>query len=150
MRALTLALGAAALAACSKPDAPPPAEPTPPPAPTVALGDATGTWNVTAMAETSDSVITTYVVTASADPAAWTLTLPGRAPMALRVSTSADSIITEVGPFESVLRKGVQVTTRSSMRLVDGKLVGTTVARYPGATGADSVLVMRTSGTKTP
>ena len=47
MRALTLALGAAAMVACSKPDAPPPAEPTPPPAPTVALGDAAGSWNVT-------------------------------------------------------------------------------------------------------
>jgi hypothetical protein len=40
------------------------------------------------------------------------------------MQTSGDSIITEMGPFESLLQKGVQVTTNSVMRLQDGKLWG--------------------------
>lgn len=147
MRSLTFVLGAALLAACSKPDAPPPAEP--PAAPTVNLADAAGTWTVQIMSETNDSVLVTQTVVASADPAGWTMTLPGRAPMALRVSTSGDSIITEVGPFESVLRPGVQVSTRSAARLEGGMLMGRTVANYSGG-GADSVRVLRTKGTRNP
>ena len=149
MRSLTLVLGAAVLAACSKPETPPAAEPPPPAAPTVSLADAAGTWTVSVMPENSDSVLITNTIVASADPSAWTMTLPGRAPMALRVSTSGDSIITEAGPYESALRKGVQVTTRSAFRLVDGKMVGTTVAHYQTA-GPDSVRILRTSGTKNP
>ncbi len=149
MRSLTLVLGAAVLASCSKPDAPPAAEPAPPPAPTVSLADAAGTWTAVTTSATSDSVLVTYTLTGSADPAGWTMTFPGRAPMALRVSTSADSIITDVGPFESVLRKGVQVTTHGAFRLVDGKMVGTTVAHYQGG-GADSVRVLRVTATRNP
>jgi hypothetical protein len=148
MRSLSFVLGAAVLAACSKPDAPPPAVPAPPAA-TVNLADAAGTWTLSVMGESSDSVLLTNTIVASADPAAWTLTLPGRAPMALRVSISGDSIITEAGPYESVLRPGVQVSTRSAMRLENGQMVGTTVARYSGG-GADSVRVLRTRGTRNP
>ena len=41
-----------------------------------------------------------------------------------------DSIITDAGPYESVLRKGVQVNTRVVSRLRGDKLVGTTTAHY--------------------
>lgn len=148
MRSLSFVLGAAVLAACSKPDAPPPAVPAPPVA-TVNLADAAGTWTTVVMPEGNDSVLVTNTIVASADPAAWTITLPGRAPMALRVSTSGDSIITEVGPYESVLRPGVQVSTRSAMRLEGGMMMGRTVASYSGG-GADSVRVLRTRGTRNP
>jgi len=148
MRSLPFVLGAALLAACSKPDAPPPAVPAPPVA-TVNLADVAGTWTLQVMTETSDSIILTNTMVASADPAAWTMTLPGRAPMALRVSTSGDSVITEMGPYESVLRPGVQVTTRSASKLEGGMLNGVTVARYSGG-GADSVRVLRTRGTRNP
>ncbi|HEU5218084.1 MAG TPA: hypothetical protein VFU23_05460 [Gemmatimonadales bacterium] len=151
MRSLTLVVGAALLAACAKPEAPPAAEPAAAaPAPTVNLADVAGTWTVTTTPETSDSVLVTSTLVASADPAAWTLTLPGRPPMALRVSTSADTIIADGGPYESVLMKGVQVTTHSQYRLVDGKLVGMTVAHYQGRKTADSVRTLRTTGTKNP
>ena len=78
------------------------------------------------------------------------MTLPNRPPVATRVVlVSGDSIVTENGPYESVLRKGVQVRTRSVMRLRDGKLIGNTVARYT-TSGADSVLRLRTEATRTP
>lgn len=147
MRSLSFVLGAAFLAACAKPDAPPPAEP--PAAATVNLADAAGTWSVAVMPEGSDSVLLTNTMVASADPAGWTMTLPGRAPMALRVSTSGDSIITEAGPYESVLRPGVQVSTRSAAKLEGGMMNGVTVARYSGG-GADSVRTLRTRGTRNP
>ena len=147
MRSLHFVLGAALLAACAKPDAPPPAVPAPPAA--VNLADFAGTWTVQVMGETSDSVLVTNTIVATADPAGWTMTLPGRAPMALRVSTSGDSVVTEVGPYESVLRPGVQVSTRSAMKLEGGALVGRTVATSAGG-GADSVRVLRTRGTRNP
>jgi len=147
MRSLHFVLGAALLAACAKPDAPPPAVPAPPAA--VNLADFAGTWTSQVMAEGSDSVLVTNTIVATADPAGWTLTLPGRAPMALRISTSGDSVVAEVGPYESVLRPGVQVSTRSAMKLEGGMMVGRTVATYAGG-GADSVRVLRTRGTRNP
>jgi hypothetical protein len=65
------------------------------------------------------------------------------------VSIAGDSIVVEAGPYPSVLRKGVQVRTTSTLRLQDGKLVGTTTARY-SSKGADSVLIVRTEGTRKP
>jgi hypothetical protein len=99
-------------------------------------------------AENSDSVLVTAPVVATADPSGWTITLPGRPAMPMRVTVDGDSIIAAAGPYESVLRKGVQVTTESVLRRQDGKLVGMTIARYQGA-GADSVARLRTELTRT-
>lgn len=115
----------------------------------ISLVDVAGKWTATATPEMSDSVVVTYEVNASADPAAWTIVLPGRPEMPVRVSTDADSIMIANGPYESVLRKGVTVTTDGVLRLVDGKLVGTTVAHYAGA-GADSVVRLRIEATRAP
>lgn len=150
MRFLSLVLGATVLAACSKPEAPPAAEPAPPAAPTVALADVAGTWTVVTTPEANDSVLVTYTLVAAADPAGWTMTLPGRPTMPVTVQVSGDSVITDVGPFESVLRKGVQVSTHGAFHLVDGKLVGTTIAHYSGVAGPDSVRTLRSTGTKNP
>jgi hypothetical protein len=113
------------------------------------LADIAGTWTVRSMAEGTDSVLVTYTMTGTAMADGWTITLPGREPQAAAVSVSGDSAMTTAGPFESVLRKGVQVTTTGVLRLMDGKLVGTTVAHYMNA-GADSVLRMRVEGTRNP
>ena len=52
------------------------------------------------------------------------------------------------GPYESVLQKGLKVTTAQCVdRLQDGKLVGTTVAHY-ATKGADSVRNLRSEGTR--
>jgi hypothetical protein len=116
----------------------------------IALGDVAGRWTVRATPETGDTTAIVSQLNASADSTGWTMTVPNRPPVATRVVlVSGDSIVTENGPYESVLRKGVQVRTRSVMRLRDGELVGTTVARYTNA-GADSVLRLRTEATRTP
>ena len=63
------------------------------------------------------------------------------------VAVAGDSIVTEAGPFESALRKGVQVSVQNVTRLQDGKMVGTTIAHY-ATKGADSVRNLRFEGTR--
>jgi hypothetical protein len=58
-----------------------------------------------------------------------------------------DSIVHEAGPFESVLRKGVQLRTHVVSRLQGDKLVGTTTANYQ-VTGPDSVTQLDFEGTR--
>jgi hypothetical protein len=149
MRRVALVLAVAFSAACSKPAPPPAAEPPPPPAPSIDLAALAGTWTTQTTAEGSDSVLSTGTITASADPAGWTLTLPGRAPLVMNVTVSGDSLLTSYGPFESVLRPGVQVTSTGVLRLVDGKLTGPVVAHYV-TTGADSVARLWTTATRKP
>jgi len=110
--------------------------------------DVAGTWHVRVMGEASDSVITEYDMTATAADTGWKVMLPKRPVMTPMVMFSGDSVVVDMGPFESVLRKGVQVTTHGVSRLAGGELVGTTVAHY--SKGADSVVTLRTRGTKTP
>jgi hypothetical protein len=58
-------------------------------------------------------------------------------------------MVAEAGPYESVLRSGVAVVTRTVNRLEGGRLVGTFMARY--ATNiVDSVLRGRTEGSRVP
>ena len=142
----------ACCAACRAGDKPAetPTPPAPPPGPApISLADLAGEWTVRAMPEGSDSTVITYTIRGSADPSGWTITLPERQPMAMTVAASGDSVIADVAPFESALRKGVRVTTHAVMRLQDGKLIGTTVAHYSTA-GPDSVTRLRTEGTRKP
>lgn len=124
--------------------------PAPAPATTISIADLAGKWKQDVRREGSDSILVTSEVNATADPSGWTLTLPGRPPMPIRITVSGDSIITATGPYESVLRKGVQVTTDGAVRLQDGKLVGITTAHYAGVTTADSVVRLRTEMTRVP
>ena len=153
MRTAALFVSAALMvAACSsgeeaaKTDSPAAAPPPAAPA-AISLSSLAGKWTQTAKAENSDSVIVTSEINAGTDASSWTITLPNRPPMPVRVTVDGDSIITATGPYESVLRKGVQVTTQGVLRLVDGKLVGTTIARYTPA-GADSVMRLRIETTR--
>ena len=116
-------------------------------APTISLADVAGSWTIRTMAENSDSVLVTSELTATADPAGWMQLLPGRPPTPMRVRVDGDSIMTETGPFESVLRPGTQVTTSGVYRLENGMLRGTLTARYATA-GTDSVVRLRTEGTR--
>lgn len=118
----------------------------PGPAATVSLADLAGTWTVTAMAESSDSVLMTYELNATATSDGWTSTHPGGDPVPVRVvSVDGDSVVAEAGPFESALRPGVMVTTRTVARLQGDTLTGTIVARYD-TDDADSVLTARLRG----
>jgi len=154
MRRFALLCCAAVIAGCAKKDEVPadtPAAAMTPPAPApIALADVAGKWNVTGKNEAGDSTLVTYTLTTTADTTGWTITFPNRRPVPVRVvSVSGDSIVISAGPFESVLRRGVQVRTTGPLRLSDGKLVGSTTARYSVKT-ADSVRVIRMEGTRIP
>ena len=164
MRALHYAvacLSSAALVACAKsgdqtrdtasaagstPAPTPPAAPTP-----IALADVAGKWQMKAAPEGgTDTTTTNFVLTATADTTGWTLTFPNRPkPVALHIMTGGDSIVANSEPYESVRRKGVQVTTNSVFRMQNGQLTGMTMAHYKSK-GADSVLHLRTQGTRAP
>ena len=156
MRSLTICCCVAILAGCAKPEQQVSKDSTAgsfgagaTPAP-ISLSAFAGKWSMHSMAAGSDSVLVSYEMVASEDPSGWSFNFPKRAPVPIRVlATEGDSIVTEAGPYESMLRKGVQVTTHSVIRLQDGKLVGTTVAHYT-TTGPDSVLNLRTEGTRAP
>lgn len=117
--------------------------------PALTLADLTGKWTQTNTPEGSDTVVTTEL-NFTGDPSAWTITVMGRPTTPAQVTVDGDSVMVKTGPFESVLRKGVQVTTNSVSRMVDGKLVGVTVAHYSGLTTADSVRRLRSVATRKP
>ena len=89
------------------------------------------------------------MLTATADTTGWVMAFPSGLKVPLKVTPSGDSLIISTASFASQRRKGVKVTTNGSLRLQDGKLVGSTTAHYAKA-GADSVLQLRTEGTKIP
>jgi hypothetical protein len=114
----------------------------------IMLADVAGTWNMTSMPESSDSVLVSYTMTATADTTGWTVTFAGRDPIPMRgVMAAGDSIVSDMGPYESMLRPGVMVSVHSVSRLQDGKLVGHFTAHYAGG-GADTVLSGRMAGTR--
>ena len=156
MRHLVSCCSAAVLIGCAKSEKQPASDTTAAasatPA-TISLGDVAGKWAVRTMTESGDSTLVSFEMVATADTSGWMFNFPNfpnRKPVPVRVvAVDGDSVVTEAGPFESVLRKGVRVTTRTVNRLQDGKLVGVTVARY-GTSGADSVRRLRFEGTRAP
>jgi hypothetical protein len=160
MRHVVTCCCAAVLIGCAKtekqPDADttaaaaPAAEAAPAPVAKLSLADLAGKWNVRTMAESGDSTLVTWDLVATADTTGWTMTFPKRKPIPVRVvAVDGDSLVMDAGPFESALRKGVKVRTHSVSRLQEGKLVGTTVARY-ATSGPDSLRQLRLEGTRAP
>ena len=131
--------------------APPAAAAPAPAAPrALALADVAGKWQMRSVPEAgTDTTATNYVLTATADTAGWVMTFPSGLKVPVHIVVSGDSIIQKTGTFASQRRKGVKVSTEGVFRLQDGKLVGSTTAHYAKA-GADSVLRLRTEGTKAP
>jgi len=143
---------AAAVVGCAKTETKAPAvSQAPPPPPALSLADVAGKWTVRGMNEAKDSTLVTYQLNATADTSGWTITFPNRKqPVPTRVATvGGDSLVIDAGPYESVLRKGVQVTTHGVLRLQGGKLVGLTVAHYKTAK-PDSVRRIVMEGTRLP
>jgi hypothetical protein len=149
MRRFALVISAILFAGCGKTEKPAaqPAPPPPAPAP-INMSDVAGMWTVKTMAMGNDSLLLTYTMKATAADTGWMITFPNRKPMALHVTVSGDSIMTDVGPYASVLRKGVTVSTNGVFRLKDGKLTGLTVAHY--SAGPDSVRTLRMDAMKKP
>jgi hypothetical protein len=156
MRHFAFSCCAIVLVGCTKPDqqaakdttaaAAPAPEPAAQP-PGLSLADLAGKWAMTIRAENGDSVLAKYELVATGDTTGWTLNFPKRKPVPVHVAVSGDSLVMDAGPFESVLRKGVQVTTHSVTRLQDGKLVGKTLARY-ATKGPDTLRTLRMEGTR--
>jgi hypothetical protein len=154
MRRFVLLCCAAVLVGCAKKESTPAADttaaaaPAPPPAPpALMMADLAGKWHVKVMPENSDSVLVEYDMTATADTAGWVVNLPKRKPMTPHVMVAGDSLVLDMGPYESVLRKGVQVTTHTVNRMQGGELVGMTMAHY---SKPDTTVMLRSRATKTP
>lgn len=144
------------LVACSKNEqaakdtAAPAAAAAPAPAPALNLADFAGKWAmVSTPMEGKDTSATKYTLTATADTSGWMIDFPSGVKVPMQITVSGDSLITKTGTFSSQRRKNVKVFTEGSFRMQGGKMVGMTTAHYQGA-GADSVLHLRTEGTKAP
>jgi hypothetical protein len=112
------------------------------------LGDYAGTWQMQALTEAGDSVLVEYEMVATDSMDGWTITFPERETMPLRViSHEGGSLVTEVGPYESLFRPDVMVTTRMTSRLENGMLVGSFMATYD-TEDADSTMSGQARGTK--
>ena len=155
MRRFALFCCAAILVGCGKSEVQPArdttavAPATPESRAAISLADIAGKWRLRTMDEAGGNVVESEL-TATADTSGWTLTRPDRKTVPVRVvAVGGDSLITEAGPYESALRKGVQVRARMVLRLQEGKLVGTTEARYT-MSGGDSVAHRPTEGTRAP
>ena len=123
----------------------PPAAPAP-----IALSDVAGSWKVRATPTSgTDTSATEYTLTATGTTDGWKMTFANGLTVPVKVAAAGDSIITDAGPYKSVRRKGVNVTTHGSFRKVGDKLEGTTTAHY-NTKGADSVLTLRSEGTRAP
>ena len=125
----------------------PAAAPAPAPAATISFADVAGKWNVRSVPESGDTTPTTYVMTTTADSTGWKIEFPKGPTVTAHPSVSGDSILMWAGPFSSVRRKNMQVTTNTVLRRQGDKLVGTTVAHYK-TTKPDSVLRLNTEGTR--
>lgn len=121
--------------------------PTTTPAP-IAVADLAGKWNIVAVPTTGDTTPTTSVLEITA-PDQWTQHFSNGQVVKAKIVLAGDSVVTDAGPYPSVRRKGVKVTTHGVVRKQGDKLVGTTVAHYQVKT-ADSVVTLRVEGTRAP
>jgi hypothetical protein len=122
--------------------------PAPPPPAALSLNDVAGKWTLRVANEGSDSTLITEVLNATATQTGWTITRPKTRPEPVRPTVSGDSLVTEGGPYPSVLHKGLKVTTHTVWRLHADTLIGATVARY-STKSADSVHQYHVVGTRT-
>jgi len=146
MRTAALAGCIALLAACTP--APEQAEVPPPAPPAATLADFAGTWNTTATLTGVTAPVESQLV-GSADGSTWTMILAGRDPIPLQASVVGDSLIAVSAEYESILRPGVRVTTRTAGVRSGADLVGTLTATYKSAAG-DEVVTGTFRSTRAP
>jgi hypothetical protein len=68
------------------------------------------------------------------------MNLAGRDPIPLQASVVGDSLIAVSAEYESILRAGVRVTTRTAGVRSGADLVGTLTATYKTASGDEVVM----------
>lgn len=93
---------------------------------------AEGTWSAKTMIGANDSVVASYVLTVAPDSKSATITFPNREAIPARIiALAGDSLVTEVGPFLSILRPGQTVTLLRSVAHFKGDTMsGTFEAKY--------------------
>jgi hypothetical protein len=122
----------------------------PPAATTLSQADVAGNWQMRSVPESgTDTTPTLYTLTATSDTSVWTITFANGQKVSVRATVSGDSIMQRSDTYTSVRRPGVKVWTEGVARIEGGRMVGRTVAHYQGA-GKDSVLHLRTEGTRVP
>jgi hypothetical protein len=91
-----------------------------------------GSWDATTMVGPKDSVVATYVMTVAPDGKSATIKFPNHDPIPAKVVAAAgDSVVTEAGPYPSVLRPGQTVTLLHSVGHIKGDtMTGTFEAHY--------------------
>lgn len=123
------------LAACApKEQAEAPA--APPAAPAVSIADFAGTWNTTTTLPGFDPVQSQLIANADGTGS---LILTGRDPISTTLSIMGDSLISVSAEYESVLRPGVMVTTRTAAVRTGDTLNGVLTATYRTASGEEVV-----------
>ena len=151
MRRAALLLALPVMLACTKKDAAVADSPAVVPDTTAAMAapvNYAGNWTVTVMPADKDTVLVTYDLTSTNDTTGWKMKLPDRPEMSPKIlAMNNDSVVIHNGPYSSVLRKNVQVTTHSVMRMEGDKMVGNTVATYATSKG-DSLVNLRTSAAR--
>ena len=99
----------------------------------IKLADVAGTWSMESTVKTAagkDTAVMSELV-ATADGKGWVTNLAGRAAIPTKVvATGGDSVVTEAGPFQSVVRAGQTVTTHETLHFKGGAAWGTIEARY--------------------
>jgi hypothetical protein len=148
MRTAALAGCLALLAACTPAPEQAEAPPAPPAAAAPTLADFAGTWNTTATLTGVTAPVESQL-TGSADGSTWTMTLAGRDPIPLQASIVGDSLVAVSAEYESILRPGVRVTTRTAGVRSGAELVGNITATYKTSSG-DEVVTGTFRSTRAP
>ncbi len=113
--------------------------------PSVTLADFAGTWHITSTLDGSDPVESQ--LSGSETGMDWVITLADRDPIPAEVSIVGDSLVSQTGSFESVIRAGVMVSVRTASVLHDGMLSGNITAVYATDAG-EEVVHGTTTGTR--
>lgn len=110
--------------------------------------DVAGTWDAQGMSIGNDTVVVTFTMTNTDTGAGTWITFPsGVKVQNTRRQVDGDSMVSETGPFKSQVRKGLDVaSTRTVLRLMDGKLAGTTHSRYANGDTATFRIVATKKG----
>lgn len=99
----------------------------------IKLSDVAGRWEAKSMMGPNDSVVTTFTLNARASRKGWSIMFPGRkhAVPTRVVASGGDSIVTETGPYPSVLRPGQTVKVlRAVLHRSGDTMAGTFSAEY--------------------
>jgi len=96
----------------------------------VTWGAITGDWVGKSTRGTSDSVITTMTVTFTLNRRAY-MKFPNRPRIrAHNLQVGGDSVVMDIGPYDSITRPGHKVTTHSVMRVANHKMTGMFYAKF--------------------